>query len=666
MTATLGRVEEFDGSKEEWQQYVERLGHFFIANGIDSAEKKRAVFLSVIGPSTYKVLHNLVSPVKPGEKTFDELVEALSKHYNPAPSEIVQRCKFHSRLRKPGESVAVFVSELRSLSEYCKFGESLEIMIRDRLVCGICDDAIQKRLLSETDLTYTKAVSLALGIEAATHNVQELKSRRDFDASASRSQEVHQYTAASGAKIVCHRCGTPGHIAPKCRVDKEIVCRQCGEKGHIQKACRKQQKEPKKWHRPKSVRRIQEGDSDEGDSDGDLEADNTLYHVRSHVYSNTPPLTVKMEVDNCLVTMEIDTGASMTLMSENIFNRLWPGRSLSTTKIRLCSYSKEPIPVVGCCNVNIAYKSQTAVNMPLIVVEGVGPSLLGRNWLSHIRFDWNSIHTIHSDPVQTVLDRHPSVFREGLGTLNGFKAKIYVDPDAQPRFFRARPVPYAFRDKVDKELERLQGEGTIEPVEISDWAAPIVTVLKSDKESVRICGDFRITVNPVSKLDKYPIPKVEDLFASMKKGKYFTKLDLSQAYQQLPLDDDSKKYVVINTHKGLFRYTRLPYGISSAPGIFQRVIESLLQGIDGVIVYLDDILITGHTEEEHLKSLEEVLSRLEKAGLRVKRKKCEFMRSSVEYLGHKIDETGLHPLLNKIRAIKEAPTPRFVNHIWGF
>ena len=101
-----------------------------------------------------------------------------------------------------------------------------------------------------------------------------------------------------------------------------------------------------------------------------------------------------------------------------------------------------------------------------------------------------------------------------------------------------------------------------------------------------------------------PIPKVEDLFASLRKEKYFTKLDLSQAYQQLPLEDESKQFVVINTHKGLFRYTRLPFGISSAPGIFQRVIESLLQGIEGVVVYLDDILIIGSTEAEHLKVLE--------------------------------------------------------------
>ena len=227
-----------------------------------------------------------------------------------------------------------------------------------------------------------------------------------------------------------------------------------------------------------------------------------------------------------------------------------------------------------------------------------------------------------------MLDKHKPVFQEGLGRLKGFKAKIYVDPSSKPRFCRARSVPYAMRDKVEEELKRLQKEGSLEPVESAEWAAPIVPVLKSDRSSVCICGDFRLTVNPVSKLDRYPIPKVEDLFVKLKKGKQFTKIDLSQAYQQLPLDEDSKQFVVINTHKGLFCYTRLPFGISSAPGIFQCVIDSLLQGIEGIAVYLDDILITGSTEEEHLATLEEVLSRLDEAGLRVKRNKCEFMKPS--------------------------------------
>ena len=124
------------------------------------------------------------------------------------------------------------------------------------------------------------------------------------------------------------------------------------------------------------------------------------------------------------------------------------------------------------------------------------------------------------------------------------------------------------KSKVKEKLNCLVAEGTLEPVQTSEWASPIVPVIKSDK-SVRICGDFKQTINPVSKLDKHPIPKVEDLFMQLTGGCAFTKTDLSQAYLQLPLGTDSKKFVVINTHKGLFRYTRLPFGISAAPGIGQ-------------------------------------------------------------------------------------------------
>ena len=111
------------------------------------------------------------------------------------------------------------------------------------------------------------------------------------------------------------------------------------------------------------------------------------------------------------------------------------------------------------------------------------------------------------------------LLKRGWGTLQGYNCSIYVNPHAKPKFCRARVLPYALREKVSAELDRLVSEGTLEPVELSDWAAPIVAVLKSYKTSVHICGDFRMTVNPVLKLDSYPIPKVEDLFIKLNKGK---------------------------------------------------------------------------------------------------------------------------------------------------
>ena len=155
----------------------------------------------------------------------------------------------------------------------------------------------------------------------------------------------------------------------------------------------------------------------------------------------------------------------------------------------------------------------------------------------------------------------------------------------------------------------------------------------------------------------------EALFATLSGGQQFTTLDLSQAYQQLELEPESRKYLAINTHLGLYQFTRLPYGVASAPAQFQKVMDTLLQGLPGVICYLD---ITGATAAEHLANVEEVLSRLKQHGIRVKPSKCKFLADSVEYLGHRIDAEGLHTTEVKSLAILQAPTPRNVTELRSF
>ena len=189
--------------------------------------------------------------------------------------------------------------------------------------------------------------------------------------------------------------------------------------------------------------------------------------------------------------------------------------------------------MLGCVESKVVYESQVA-QLPLIVVEGNGPSLLGRDWLKCITLNWHEICHVSSTSVQAVLDKYQCMFQEGLGKLQNFTAKIYVDPKAQARFCKARPVPYSMKVEVEKELQRLVHEGILEPVQLSEWAAPIVTVLKKDRCGVRICGDFRQTVNPVSQLDQYPIPRIEDLLATLAKGKSFSKIDLSMHINYYP------------------------------------------------------------------------------------------------------------------------------------
>ena len=218
------------------------------ANRVQSAEKKRASFLTVVGPTTFKLLRSIIVLETPADKTFEELVEVLTKYFSPLPSEIVQRFKFHSRFRHPGESVATFMPELCLLSEFCNFGDSLDSMLRDRLVCGIQDENIQKRLLAEKKLTFAKAMELVQRMEAATKNVRELHSPQQAEVAV--PSEVHQVgppqQQSPRRDVLCYRCGKKGHTAAKCRF-KNAECHLCGKVGHLKAVCRNREgKSPNK------------------------------------------------------------------------------------------------------------------------------------------------------------------------------------------------------------------------------------------------------------------------------------------------------------------------------------------------------------------------------------------------------------------------------------
>ena len=209
---------------------------------------------------------------------------------------------------------------------------------------------------------------------------------------------------------------------------------------------------------------------------------------------------------------------------------------------------------------------------------------------------------------------------------------------------------FAIKDAIGRELDRLEQQGIIDKVSHSEWAAPIVAVPKKDRRFLIL---FLL-------VEQYPLPKQEDLFTNLAGGKVFSKLDVSQAYLQV---EKSTSYVTINTHQGLYRYTRLPFGVASAPALFQKLMDVVLQGILGVICYIDDILVSGAS---HMKSLEELFRRLEKQGFRLKKDKCEFLMSSVEYFGHQIGSDGIRALPSKVAAINKAQPPTNVQELRSF
>ena len=199
-TRAFGKVKEFNGNDESWENYTERMGFYFTANGIDDPGIQKAVLLSSCGPSTYQLLRGLAMPAKPSEKSYQELVKMLKDHLNPKPNTIAERFKFNSRVRKTNETISQFLAELRKLTEHCAYGTTIDEMIRDRLVCGVGDKKIQQKLLSEgADLTLDRAAKIAIAMETAGKDSQEMQ-HQGSSFSVDKLQEG-TYTKD------CYRCG---------------------------------------------------------------------------------------------------------------------------------------------------------------------------------------------------------------------------------------------------------------------------------------------------------------------------------------------------------------------------------------------------------------------------------------------------------------------------
>ena len=212
-----------------------------------------------------------------------------------------------------------------------------------------------------------------------------------------------------------------------------------------------------------------------------------------------------------------------------------------------------------------------------------------------VPFNPDPLHSVSSTPapeareLEAALQRDRAefsdLFEPGMGRYNVRKVSIEIDPAVKPIFLKHRPPPFAQREEIEKELDRQVAEGILEPVKTSRWTAPVVPVKKANG-SLRLCGSYDQTVNKASQLEKYPLPRVDELFAAMAGGKMFTKIDLREAYFQLELDNESKEALTINTHKGLFRPNRLGFVMKGAISIFQRERETLLSGILNVAVFL--------------------------------------------------------------------------------
>ena len=206
--------------------------------------------------------------------------------------------------------------------------------------------------------------------------------------------------------------------------------------------------------------------------------------------------------------MKIDTGAAVSLISEKTYKTQWSSQmqpKLKASDVRLHTYTKERIDVLGSIVVEVVHKGQRK-SLQLLVVAGEGPSLFGRDWLMELQLDWCELYRVQqSITLQEIFNHHAPVFKEELGEAKGVTAKLHVSNTVKPCFCRARTVPHALKVKVEQALQQLIDQKVIESVTMSDWAAPIVPVLKPDG-FIRICGDYKVTINKAAKQDVYSLP----------------------------------------------------------------------------------------------------------------------------------------------------------------
>lgn len=251
------------------------------------------------------------------------------------------------------------------------------------------------------------------------------------------------------------------------------------------------------------------------------------------------------------------------------------------------------------------------------------------------------------------------------GTLGDFKVdpvKIELKKDAQPVQLRPFQVPHIRRGMFKKELDRLIQLGVLEERPNSPWSSPSFLIAKKDGQG-RFLSDFRKLNNLIVR-KPFPIPVILDVIQTLEGFKYATTLDLNMGYYTLRLDPMAQDLCTIITPWGKYAYLRLTMGLSCAPDIFQQKMSSLMQGLEFVHTYLDDILVlSGSTIDDHLEKLCRVFDKFSSSGLRVHIKKCKFCAPEVDYLGYLITREGVKPQARKIEAIQNLGIPRTVRDV---
>lgn len=630
---------------------------------VEAKEKQKLpLLLNAIGRDGLNIYDGLKEP----KQSYTDAVTRLKEYYVGSSNILIKRKLFFNARQNTGESCEAFACRLRKLASECSFTDSSELL-RDIFVIGVSNDRLGERFLSEdpTKLTFDAAVTKSCAYERAladrssiNHEKPELanavggshikKSNQSwggpaFSRTGSMGKHSNSYNTGKNDKVSkgCLRCGFTQHTG-KNGVCPAInsTCRYCNKIGHWAHVCMSKSKQ--------TVKQVNTSEDVNEDNKFDIF---TVTEVANHAETANACVPVyEVVIGTRVLQCVADTGASVNIVPVSCL----PETHWIPVNSVVKSYGGVAIPVVGSQTFQVKFRDRV-VNADFIGVDVNNEKPL-------LSYDLCVSLGIFSDEVRKV-DCDPAIF-DGLGCVQGVQFHLKLKDDAHPRFFPTRRVPPAILQRVETELENMSKQGVIVEDTDSEWSSPMVPVLKRDG-SVRICVDFR-HINKSIKREHFQIPSLEDILTQLQGATVFSCLDARSGYLQIPVAETSQKFLVFSTPFGNFRFTRMPFGISSAPEIFQKCMSHLLSGLKGVVCYLDDVLVSGKTQSEHDNNLLAVIQRLKQCNLKLNKEKCVFSQPTVTFLGHVLSAQGIHPDPEKQKALMDIPQPTTVKEVRSF
>ena len=646
-----------------WSEWIANFETFLEARGGTERwpiTRKVALLKHCLGAEGQAQYRAIEGQAAEGKDEYESAVQRLTRRFARTKSVAAARMEFGLRKQRTGETVAEYVAALRRLTSQCKFPVTADDAIVSQLTTHTTCGAVRESLLQAPDSEdYQSMIARAMRAESNAADTAALEKATAVNAVHVARHEGGRPGPSRTETDRCRRCNSEEHAtqSPKCPA-RRAKCLRCGKEGHFARVCsRRDQRGVRVVDALPEYQRTPQEAWDEVHEAWE-QASKNKPNIPIYLLSSQPldsEIVENVRIEGRIVRILVDTGAAVSIL--NIRDFQGDRREIVQSKIVLRSYSGEIIRTLGVFNGEIELGKQVA-RCRLFVVEN-GRSLLGRDALRRLGVKIDCVgNKCVVNKVET--QENCGVFSEKLGKVVGFEHVVKEKKNVRPIQQKVRRLPMAVRENVQKEIEKLQELDVIEQIEASEWISAIVVVAKKDGR-VRLCVDLR-AVNEAIVADVFPLPHIEDLLTNLKGATVFSKLDALSAYHQVELAEKSRDLTAFITPWGLFRFKRVPFGLASAPAAFQRMMEKILEGLAGVIVYLDDILIYGATESEHDDRLGKVLERIKQAGMTLN-KKCEIRTRQVEFVGFSIDGDGIRPTRDNIEAVRRLPEPENVSQI---